>query len=1045
MERVRIVLLSLILLVSVPQLEPTGSVQGRTWSGYDLEFNETFMVNASTGPVTWENLSVLCGQGIGVIDHLTIKNSTVVVENIGITNGGHISLINSSLMMKDVGILNYGYLNATDLDGDADTPDDSSRILFLPSGAPSSTIALQGVRNVPSSLTINRSYIQGFDLTWGKLEFEDVRMLNCTIKNMEWGSAIDGLDMKGSGTGTAIIPFYSTPMTRVSISNYGKGAILLGRNVYKSFSVSNCTVGLDVRIDKVTLIDSRLINNSIQLVSSQNLSLIDTQVEGGRIELSSTSTSTIHGSTFRNMVTVKDLSNGVVRDSEFIDCDKGLEDPFNSIITRSRFIGNKEAIDEGEDSRIFYNSFIDNEKVATGPPLSTWYNSTSLEGNYYDSYTGEDDGSNGRKPGDGIGDTDIPFLARDPYPLMMDRYWDMPDIPKLGSSYERGSDRVDLSWTDEGSRYIVQRSNSKDFSSKLVSWSTRDAFLPVYGNENTTQYFRVRAYNDVGSKGWSNTTQVDVDQKPLPPGNFRLEPIPEGKAISLEWDWVGEDLYRALIYVKKGQTEFNPIIVYYPDNAIIVRGLQNGEEYSFRMVSIDHAGSTSDSTDIIKGIPVDIIPPGPPRNIEARARGNNTLVIEWDPPLTQDIWGYIIYRRDPGDEDFKEITRLSRSVPFYEDMGLSDNTTYEYVMASVDDDGPVSELSGIIFGTTAHNNQRPIFGGSELVLYMVEDEGPLYSDLLNDFEDPDGDELMFAITEYFPFKATIADGLLWIVPEEDQAGEGYVQISVSDGEEKAFYLIGVIVEPVEDPPRDVSIVQPVNGSVLLPGSLIVFEASGYDPDMPNGDILNVTWTSDKDGVIHISTQSIMRTVRDLSPGEHRIDLKVEDRAGNVVFDTIYVIVSLWGWGDMPWRAVFSEPERNIDTEIPYLEITLENDSPLILRFTITGEVGTMSLPGERNIMIGPRSNGRITIELPEGLKLDEELLIALEIEAQTLNGTYGGTMNISDMFRIVSNGGRSSGERMMIIVISIVSAIALIGLGGYLFFTFRVRRDRKGD
>ncbi|MGA1819617.1 MAG: fibronectin type III domain-containing protein [Thermoplasmatota archaeon] len=1043
MERVRIILLSLMLLVSVPQVETSGSVQGGTWSVYDLEFNETVVIYQNE-TIIWENISVYCNKGISVNGHLTIRNSTVVVENIPLVNNQEISLINSSLFLKYVDILNNGYFNATDLDGRGDTPEDGSRIVYIPVDSASST-SLWSYKNGRSSLTINRSFMQGFVLQGGKLDLKDVGMRNCTIRLSEPGSTIDNLEMVGNGSDTAIFSYHLKPMTRVSISNYWVGAVLFESEVYKDLTVSNCLIGLDIRFEEITIKDSVFTNNTVQITSSNTLSLIDSDFTGGEIELSSTTTSTIHGCTFRNMTSVKSLTNGVVRDSEFIGCTIGLEGPSNSIITRNRFIGNTEAIDEGEDCQIYFNSFIDNEKVASGPPLSTWYNSTSFEGNHYDSYRGEDDGSNGRRADDGIGDTDIPYLGRDPYPLMVDRYWDMPSIPELGSAYERGSDRVDLSWSDEGSRYIVQRSNSKDFSTRLVSWSTREVFLPVPENDNTTLYFRVRAYNDLGSRGWSNSTEVEVDQRPLPPANFRLQPVPEGKAISLHWDWVGEDLYRALIHVKKGQTEYNPIIIYHPDNNIIVRSLVNGQEYSFHMISIDHSGSTSESTDVIRGIPVDIVPPGPPRNIEARARGNNTLVLEWDPPLTQDIWGYIIYRRDPGEAEFREITRLSKSVPFYEDRGLADNTTYEYVMASVDDDGPVSEVSEVIYGTTAHNNQRPIFAGNELVLYMVEDEGPLYSDLLDDFEDPDGDELIFEITEYFPFKATITEGLLWIVPDKDQAGEGYVQISVSDGEETAFYLIGVIVEPVEDPPRDVSIIQPVNGSVLLPGALIVFEASGYDPDMINGDILNVTWTSDKDGVLHISTQSIMRTVRDLSPGEHRIDLRVEDRTGNVVLDTIYVIVSLWGWGEMPWSATFSDPERKIDLEIPYLEITLENDSPLILRFTIRGEVGAMALPGERNIMIGPRSNGRITIELPEGLVIDDEVIVDLEIEAQTLNGTYGGTMSISDSYRVISNGDRPSGERVMIIVISIVSVIALIGLGGYLFFTFRVRRDRKGD
>ncbi|MHA1581496.1 MAG: hypothetical protein ACTSYM_03190, partial [Candidatus Baldrarchaeia archaeon] len=39
-------------------------------------------------------------------------------------------------------------------------------------------------------------------------------------------------------------------------------------------------------------------------------------------------------------------------------------------------------------------------------------------GNYWDDYTGLDDGSNGRIAGDGVGDTDLPHLGVDNYPLI---------------------------------------------------------------------------------------------------------------------------------------------------------------------------------------------------------------------------------------------------------------------------------------------------------------------------------------------------------------------------------------------------------------------------------------------------------------------------------------------------------------------------------------------------------------------------------------------------------------------------------------------------
>jgi len=67
---------------------------------------------------------------------------------------------------------------------------------------------------------------------------------------------------------------------------------------------------------------------------------------------------------------------------------------------------------------IFHNNFVNNMDQITRDidSINTW--SQGGEGNYWSDYQGVDDGSNGRVAGDGIGDTRIPHLGEDWYPLM---------------------------------------------------------------------------------------------------------------------------------------------------------------------------------------------------------------------------------------------------------------------------------------------------------------------------------------------------------------------------------------------------------------------------------------------------------------------------------------------------------------------------------------------------------------------------------------------------------------------------------------------------
>jgi len=74
---------------------------------------------------------------------------------------------------------------------------------------------------------------------------------------------------------------------------------------------------------------------------------------------------------------------------------------------------------------IFHNNYLNNYKDAYDqqPQSNTYYNTLSLEGNYWDEYTGIDDGSGIDKHAiadDGIGDTnlDFPGAGYDNYPLM---------------------------------------------------------------------------------------------------------------------------------------------------------------------------------------------------------------------------------------------------------------------------------------------------------------------------------------------------------------------------------------------------------------------------------------------------------------------------------------------------------------------------------------------------------------------------------------------------------------------------------------------------
>lgn len=67
---------------------------------------------------------------------------------------------------------------------------------------------------------------------------------------------------------------------------------------------------------------------------------------------------------------------------------------------------------------IFLNLLIDNGDEIHDAGLNIWVHPVHQLGNFWWNYWGEDDGSNGRTAGDGVGDTDLPHEGVDNAPLM---------------------------------------------------------------------------------------------------------------------------------------------------------------------------------------------------------------------------------------------------------------------------------------------------------------------------------------------------------------------------------------------------------------------------------------------------------------------------------------------------------------------------------------------------------------------------------------------------------------------------------------------------
>ena len=1000
MNIISILISVMIISTSYPLID----IQSAPSTGFDMIIDSDHEVE---GMELWENRTVFLDSNLNITGTLILRNTTLVVNH-----------------SYDITI--EGFLNISDLDGDPGTIGDRSEIIGNSSFI-TSLINNNGAVNIKNSF-ISNSLIEGSKLEILSTDLEDCmiilyhhdKLINSTLKNMDFGPD------------PAIVTSTSSILSirNVTIKDYPGGIRNDGGALEIIDSkILNCTRGISSRNGSRTYIRSSTIMNSTNPLDPDGLmDLEDSTIFNGTIDMRMRSLIS-RNTLYQHIQGIENIQTGQVFNSTFHKCEVGLDEPRGVTIKESRFVQCEVAISEPKDSLIYHNSFINNQKDTEGIPGSDWYSTGLKEGNYYTSYLGKDDGSNDRVQNDGIGDTDLPHLGRDLYPLMKDGYWNMPYIPELSLKYLTATGTVNLTWTSEDDidGVLIQRSEDIIFQRDLTTWSVSGNNISIDENPNSTLYFRIAGFNSKGFRGWSPPSKVKVDQAPLSPIGIRVEPIPEGGAVKVSWTHRGEDINKTKIrYSKAGGQPKQPEVIPYPENETVITDLENGFVYNISVYTEDSKGQLSRFAVNVTGIPTDIIPPPPPRSLNALPVDNTSVEVGWDPPYIQDISAYLVYRRKPG-EEFSLIANLSRLTIRYIDQGLEDNTSYEYGVAALDDDGPRSKIAGPIGVTTLHVNQPPEFySGIELV-YMVEGNGSYSIDADRIAYDPDGDPIIISVDSYSPIKAEIIEDRLWILPEPDQSGEGFVKIRVSDGEVNSFLIMGIIIEGLPDPPRDVAIISPSNGSVHLPGTSVLLQGDAKDPDIPYGDNLTYIWTSDKEGPLNGpgSLREHMRIT--LSPGVHNITLEVRDSTGLSVIRNVTVLISLWGWGEFPWSARIISLEANEDGGRVTLRI--DNGGPIQLTFVVSpADVDTSQIIGERGILVGPSASGDLVLELIGPFEDGDILTLLLDVEGETLNGTYAGDLRLNGTVEVESSQNGDSPEMLFLILLLIFSLIAILCL-----------------
>lgn len=256
---------------------------------------------------------------------------------------------------------------------------------------------------------------------------------------------------------------------------------------------------------------------------------------------------------------------------------------------------------KGTNCEVYENNMINVDKEAEDIYSGNYWNSTDF-GNYWSKYTGSDNGEGGRKVGDGIGDTDIPYLGLDHYPYMNPIRFIYPETPMFTDLPDIiGTEGHDITWNTEYlmDSFIFEIDDDDEFIDPIIEYSGPNKFHETVLPEG--EYFvRIRSVYMGMESQWSNTIKLVVDDPPEISAGLNASSIYHD-SINLTWD-PQADIFPLTYVLEISEDDDGPFVELLGINQTrswhIVTDLKEVTTYYFRMKVVDIHGLESPFSEI---------------------------------------------------------------------------------------------------------------------------------------------------------------------------------------------------------------------------------------------------------------------------------------------------------------------------------------------------------------------------------------------------------------------------------------------------------------
>ncbi len=206
--------------------------------------------------------------------------------------------------------------------------------------------------------------------------------------------------------------------------------------------------------------------------------------------------------------------------------------------------------------------------------------------------------------------------------------------------------------------------------------------------------YALAAVDQSGNEGQRTEVVIEIPDLVPPRGVFSFSARPtRAGGVRLRWQpSLSKDLAVHLIY-REGE-EGTELLAELPkaETEYLDEDVVRGRPYSYWVVEVDADGNAAEPSERKEVVPVDIVAPGPPRNLRVLPRKRG-LRLSWEAPADTDIDSYRVYRADyPG----AKVRLISEEALEEEEYALRRGSEGEvYTVTAIDSSGNEGEGSSI--------------------------------------------------------------------------------------------------------------------------------------------------------------------------------------------------------------------------------------------------------------------------------------------------------------------------------------------------------------